>query len=379
MTNHFRCLPLSGFIVCAALLTGCDGQENPQQHAQAPQVSVHIVKSAPLAVKTELPGRTDAYRVAEVRPQVSGIILHRNFTEGSDVKAGESLYQIDPATYQAAYDNAKGELVKAQAAANIAHLTVKRYVPLVGTQYVSKQEYDQAVATAQQADASVVAAKAGVESARINLAYTKVTSPINGRIGKSSVTEGALVTNGQSTALATVQQFDPIYVDVTQSSSDFMRLKQQTSLQKGDTSSVELLMENGQPYPLKGTLQFSDVTVDESTGSITLRALFPNPQHMLLPGMFVRARIDEGTQPDAILVPQQGVTRTPRGDATVLVVNDKNQVESRTVVAPQAIGDRWLITEGLKNGDRVIISGLQKVRPGVTVVAIPDTAATPAS
>ncbi|WP_368766863.1 efflux RND transporter periplasmic adaptor subunit [Enterobacter hormaechei] len=379
MTNHFRCLPLSGFIVCAALLTGCDGQENPQQHAQAPQVSVHIVKSAPLAVTTELPGRTDAYRVAEVRPQVSGIILHRNFTEGSDVKAGESLYQIDPATYQAAYDNAKGELVKAQAAANIAHLTVKRYVPLVGTQYVSKQEYDQAVATAQQADASVVAAKAGVESARINLAYTKVTSPINGRIGKSSVTEGALVTNGQATALATVQQLDPIYVDVTQSSSDFMRLKQQTSLQKGGTSSVELLMENGQPYPLKGTLQFSDVTVDESTGSITLRALFPNPQHMLLPGMFVRARIDEGTQPDAILVPQQGVTRTPRGDATVLVVNEKNQVESRTVVAPQAIGDRWLITEGLKNGDRVIISGLQKVRPGVTVVAIPDTAATPAS
>ncbi|EJB6974505.1 efflux RND transporter periplasmic adaptor subunit [Enterobacter hormaechei] len=379
MTNHFRCLPLYGFIVCAALLTGCDGQENPQQHAQAPQVSVHIVKSAPLAVTTELPGRTDAYRVAEVRPQVSGIILHRNFTEGSDVKAGESLYQIDPATYQAAYDNAKGELVKAQAAANIAHLTVKRYVPLVGTQYVSKQEYDQAVATAQQADASVVAAKAGVESARINLAYTKVTSPINGRIGKSSVTEVALVTNGQSTALATVQQLDPIYVDVTQSSSDFMRLKQQTSLQKGDTSSVELLMENGQPYPLKGTLQFSDVTVDESTGSITLRALFPNPQHMLLPGMFVRARIDEGTQPDAILVPQQGVTRTPRGDATVLVVNEKNQVESRTVVAPQAIGDRWLITEGLKNGDRVIISGLQKVRPGVTVVAIPDTAATPAS
>lgn len=379
MTNHFRCLPLSGFIVCAALLTGCDGQENPQQHAQAPQVSVHIVKSAPLAVTTELPGRTDAYRVAEVRPQVSGIILHRNFTEGSDVKAGDSLYQIDPATYEAAYDNAKGELVKAQAAANIAHLTVKRYVPLVGTQYVSKQEYDQAVATAQQADASVVAAKAGVESARINLAYTKVTSPINGRIGKSSVTEGALVTNGQATALATVQQLDPIYVDVTQSSSDFMRLKQQTSLQKGDTSSVELLMENGQPYPLKGTLQFSDVTVDESTGSITLRALFPNPQHMLLPGMFVRARIDEGTQPDAILVPQQGVTRTPRGNATVLVVNDKNQVESRTVVAPQAIGDRWLITEGLKNGDRVIISGLQKVRPGVTVVAIPDTAATPAS
>ena len=230
---------LAGFIVCAVLLSGCDGQENQQQHPQAPQVTVHIVKSAPLAVTTELPGRTDAFRVAEVRPQVSGIILRRNFTEGSDVKAGDSLYQIDPATYQAAYDNAKGELAKAQAAANIAHLTVKRYLPLVGTQYVSKQEYDQAVATAQQADASVVAAKAGVESARINLAYTKVTSPVEGRIGKSSVTEGALVTNGQAAALATVQQLDPMYVDVTQSSSDFMRLKQ-TSLQKGDTaSSVE--------------------------------------------------------------------------------------------------------------------------------------------
>jgi multidrug efflux system membrane fusion protein len=379
MTLHFRLLPLSGLIVAAALLAGCDGQGDQQQHPQSPQVSVYTVKSAPLAVTTELPGRTDAFRVAEVRPQVSGIILRRNFTEGSDVKAGDSLYQIDPATYQAAYDNAKGELAKAQAAANIAHLTVKRYVPLVGTQYVSKQEYDQAVATAQQADASVVAAQAGVESARINLAYTKVTSPIEGRIGKSSVTEGALVTNGQATALATVQQLDPIYVDVTQPSSDFMRLKQ-SSLQKGDGSStVELLMENGQPYPLKGTLQFSDVTVDESTGSITLRAIFPNPEHMLLPGMFVRARIDEGVQPDAILVPQQGVTRTPRGDATVLVVNDKNQVESRTVVAPQAIGDRWLITEGLKNGDRVIVSGLQKARPGTTVVATPDTTANTAS
>lgn len=378
MTIHFRLLPLSGFIVCAALLSGCDGQDGQQQHAQAPAVSVYTVKSAPLSVTTELPGRTDAYRVAEVRPQVSGIVLRRNFTEGGDVNAGDSLYQIDPATYQAAYDSAKGDLAKAQAAARIAHLTVKRYVPLVGTQYVSKQEYDQAVATAQQADASVTAAQAAVESARINLAYTKVTSPISGRIGKSSVTEGALVTNGQATALATVQQLDPIYVDVTQSSSDFMHLKQ-SSLQKGDGGgSVQLLMENGQPYPLKGTLQFSDVTVDESTGSITLRAIFPNPQHMLLPGMFVRARIDEGTQPDAILVPQQGVTRTPRGDATVMVVNDKNQVESRTVVAPQAVGDRWLVTEGLKNGDRVIVSGLQKVRPGVTVVATPDTSATPA-
>ena len=379
MTKHARFFLLPSFIlISAALIAGCNDKGEEKAHVGEPQVTVHIVKTAPLEVKTELPGRTNAYRIAEVRPQVSGIVLNRNFTEGSDVQAGQSLYQIDPATYQANYDSAKGELAKAQAAANIAHLTVKRYLPLVGTQYVSKQEYDQAVATAQQADASVVAAKAGVESARINLAYTKVTSPVDGRIGKSSVTEGALVTNGQAAALATVQLLDPIYVDVTQSSNDFMRLKQ-TSLQKGDTaSSVELLMENGQPYPLKGTLQFSDVTVDESTGSITLRAIFRNPQHLLLPGMFVRARIDEGTQPDAILVPQQGVTRTPRGDATVLVVNDKNQVEPRTVVAPQAIGDRWLVTEGLKNGDRVIVSGLQKVRPGVTVVATPDITTTPA-
>jgi len=375
MTPNFRFLPLSGFIIGAALLVGCDDHAGQAKQPPTPQVVVHVVKSAPLEVTTELPGRTDAYRVAEVRPQVSGIVLKRNFTEGSDVKAGESLYQIDPASYQAAFDSASGELAKAQAAASIAHLTVKRYLPLVGTQYVSKQEYDQSVANARQADASVIAAKAAVETARINLAYTKVTSPISGRIGKSSVTEGALVANGQATALATVQQLDPIYVDVTQSSNDFMRLKQ-SSLQTGEgTRSVQLLMENGQPYPLKGSLQFSDVTVDESTGSITLRAIFPNPQHILLPGMFVRARINEGTQPHAILVPQQGVTRTPRGDASVMVVNSKNQVEARNVVAPQAIGDQWLITDGLQEGDRVIISGLQKVRPGVVVVATPDTAA----
>lgn len=379
MTTHFRLLPLSGFIVCATLLTGCDGSDNPKQSAQAPQVTVYVVKSAPLAVTTELPGRTDAFRVAEVRPQVSGIVLRRNFTEGSDVTAGDSLYQIDPATYKAAYDSAKGELAKAEAAANIAHLTVKRYEPLVGTQYISRQEYDQAVANARQADASVIAAQASVETARINLAYTKVSSPINGRIGKSSVTEGALVTNGQAAALATVQQLDPIYVDVTQSSNDFMHLKQSRLQKNEDTSSVQLLMENGQPYPLKGTLQFSDVTVDESTGSITLRAVFPNPQHSLLPGMFVRARIDEGIQPDAILVPQQGVTRTPRGDATVLVVNGKEQVELRNVIASQAIGDSWLIAEGLKDGDRVIVSGLQKIHPGATVVAVSDSAVKTAS
>ncbi|EML2228199.1 TPA: efflux RND transporter periplasmic adaptor subunit [Klebsiella aerogenes] len=375
MTSHARVSLLSSLIISALLLTGCDNSGDQQAQPQAPQVSVHVVHSEPLSVTTELPGRTSAFRVAEVRPQVSGIILKRNFVEGSDIKAGESLYQIDPATYQAAWNSAKGDEAKAEAAAAIAHLTVKRYVPLLGTQYISQQEYDQAVATARQADADVVAAKAAVESARINLAYTKVTSPIDGRIGKSTVTEGALVTNGQADAMATVQQLDPIYVDVTESSNDFMRLKQE-SLQRGDDSkSVQLIMENGQPYSLKGSLQFSDVTVDESTGSITLRAVFPNPQHTLLPGMFVRARIDEGVNPQAILVPQQGVTRTPRGDATVMIVNAQNRVENREVTAAQAIGDKWLITGGLQNGDKVIVSGLQKVRPGITVKTTEDTAA----
>ena len=375
MTSHARIILLSSLIISATLLSGCDNSGDQQAHAPTPQVIVHIVNNAPLSITTELPGRTSAFRVAEVRPQVSGIILKRNFVEGSDIEAGQSLYQIDPATYQAAYDSAKGDASKAEAAAAIAHLTVKRYVPLLGTKYISQQDYDQAVATARQADADVMAAKAAVESARINLAYTKVTSPITGRIGKSSVTEGALVTNGQAEAMATVQQLDPIYVDVTQSSSDFMRLKQE-SLQQGEgAKSVQLLMENGQPYALKGSLQFSDVTVDESTGSITLRALFPNPQHTLLPGMFVRARIDEGVNPSAMLVPQQGVTRTPRGDATVLLVNDKNQVEIRNVVAAQAVGDQWLVTSGLKAGEKVIVSGLQKVHPGVTVKAEEDTAA----
>lgn len=381
MTKHARFSLLPSFIIfSAALLAGCNGQGDTQAHPGEPQVTIDVVETAPLAITTELPGRTSAFRIAEVRPQVSGIVLKRNFTEGSDVEAGQSLYQIDPATYQADYDSAKGELAKSEAAAAIAHLTVKRYVPLVGTKYISQQEYDQAIADARQSDAAVVAAKAAVESARINLAYTKVTSPISGRIGKSNVTEGALVTNGQSTELATVQQLDPIYVDVTQSSNDFMRLRQsveQGSLHKDSASStVELVMENGQVYPLKGTLQFSDVTVDESTGSITLRAVFPNPQHSLLPGMFVRARIDEGVQPNAILVPQQGVTRTPRGDAMVMVVNDKSQVEARNVVAAQAIGDKWLISEGLKPGDKVIVSGLQKARPGVKVKATTDAPTT---
>ncbi|BCU56688.1 MexE family multidrug efflux RND transporter periplasmic adaptor subunit [Enterobacter kobei] len=329
------------------------------------------LKSEPLQITTELPGRTSAYRIAEVRPQVSGIILKRNFTEGSDIKAGDSLYQIDPATYQASYESAKGDLAKAQAAAKIAQVTLNRYQKLIGTNYISQQDLDTAQADAMQANAAVVAAKAAVETARINLAYTKVTSPISGRIGKSAVTEGALVQNGQTTALATVQQLDPIYVDVTQSSNDFLRLKQElengTLKQENGKAKVELIASNGEKLPQTGTLEFSDVTVDQTTGSITLRAIFPNPNQSLLPGMFVRARLEEGVNPNALLVPQQGVTRTPRGDASVMVVGEGDKVEQRQITATQAIGDKWLVTDGLKTGDRVIVTGLQKVRPGAQV------------
>ncbi|MBU9811198.1 efflux RND transporter periplasmic adaptor subunit [Rahnella sp. C60] len=374
-------LMLSGSLA----LTGCNDKEAQQGAPQAPQVGVVTLKTEPLNVTTELPGRTAAFRIAEVRPQVSGIILKRNFVEGSDIKAGTSLYQIDPATYQAAYDSAKGDLVKAQANAQISRLTVTRYKPLLGTSYISKQDYDTAVATAAQADAAVVSAKAAVESARINLAYTKVTSPISGRIGKSSVTEGALVSNGQTNALATVQQLDPIYVDVTQSSNDFLRLKQELadgSLKQTDgKAQVKLLMDNGKEYSQPGTLEFSDVTVDETTGSITLRAIFPNPNDALLPGMFVRARLDEGVNNNALLVPQQGITRNPRGDATAMVIGADNKVELRTVTTTQAIGDKWVVTEGLKSGDKVIVTGLQKIKPGVQVTAqeVDQNAAAPAT
>lgn len=360
-------LMLSGGFV----LTGCDDQQNQQQGAQAPEVGIVTLKSEPLQITTELPGRTLAYRIAEVRPQVSGIILKRNFKEGSNVEAGVSLYQIDPAPYQASYESAKGDLAQAQAQANIAQVTLNRYKKLLGTQYISQQDYDDAQAQAQQTSAAVVAAKAAVETARINLAYTKVTSPISGRIGKSSVTEGALVTNGQSNALATVQQLDPIYVDVTQSSNDFLRLKQElangTLKQENGKAKVELVTNDGNKYSQSGTLEFSDVSVDQTTGSITLRAIFPNPDMTLLPGMFVRAKLEEGIRPDAILVPQQGVARTPRGDATVMVVGEGDKVEVRQITAAQAIGDKWLVTDGLKTGDRVIITGLQKVRPGAQV------------
>ncbi|KAJ9433957.1 MULTISPECIES: efflux RND transporter periplasmic adaptor subunit [Enterobacterales] len=374
MNKNRGLAPLAAVLMLSGsfLLTGCDDNKSQQAaQQQPPEVGVVTLKNEPLQITTELPGRTSAFRVAEVRPQVSGIILKRNFVEGSDVKAGQSLYQIDPATYQAAYDSAKADLAQAEANARVAQLTITRYKPLLGTKYISQQDYDTAAGTAAQTAAAAQAARANVETARINLAYTKVTSPISGRIGKSSVTEGALVSNGQTTALATVQQLDPMYVDVTQSSDEFLRLRAELEsgqLKQNDgKANVTLLMQNGNAYPQTGTLEFSDVSVDETTGSITLRAIFPNPDNRLLPGMFVRARLDEGTNPTALLVPQQGVTRTPTGQATAMVVGADNKVESRNITANQAFGDKWLVTEGLKAGDRVITTGIQRAKPGAQV------------
>ncbi|XBS70847.1 efflux RND transporter periplasmic adaptor subunit [Acerihabitans sp. KWT182] len=377
MIKNRGILPLAAVLMLSGsfVLVGCDNKDAKQagNQQQAPEVNVVTVKKQTLNVTTDLPGRTAAFRVAEVRPQVAGIILKRNFVEGSDVQAGMSLYQIDPATYQASYDNANGALAQAVANAGIAKVTVDRYKKLLPTNFVSKQDYDTAVATMRQDDAAVVAAKATLESARINLAYTRVTSPISGRIGKSAYTEGALVTTEQTTAMATVQQLDPMYVDVTQSSNDFLRLRQElangTLRQQNGKATVRLLMEDGSLYAQSGTLEFSDVTVDETTGSITLRAIFPNPQHSLLPGMFVRARLDEGVNDGALLVPQQGITHDPRGNATAMVVGPDNKVALRQITAPQAIGDQWLVTAGLQEGDRVIVTGLQKVRPGAQVTA----------
>lgn len=376
MNNLGRIRPLA--VLCllsgSVVFAGCDSGKNAASGQPAlPDVNVVKLSTAPLNMTSELPGRTSALRVAEVRPQVSGIIQKRLFTEGSDVTAGQALYQIDPAPYQATLDNALGALAQAEASARIAVTTVNRYRPLTGTHYISQQDFDQAQATAQQAQAAMVAAKAAVKSARINLGYTRVTSPISGRIGRSSVTEGALVQNAQTTALATVQQLDTLYVDVTQSGDEFLRLRQEMSggqlRQVEGKAEVTVLLSDGSAYAPKGSLEFSDVTVDETTGSITLRALLPNPQYRLLPGMFVRARLEEGVAPSALLVPQVAITRNPRGDATALVVGTDNKVALKNVITGKAFGDQWQVLSGLAAGERVVVSGVQKVKPGDVVSA----------
>ena len=373
-------------MVAAALaLAGCKPAA-PQAPPKMPPQEVGVVNIAPRTVEliTELPGRTTAYRVAEVRPQVSGVILKRLFTEGSEVKEGEQLYQIDPATYQAAFESASAAVAKAEAAADIAHLMVERRKKLAATDVISKEAYDDVVASLKMADAGVAAAKATLETARIDLEYTKVMSPISGRIGRSSVTEGALVTARQPTALATVQQLDPIYVDITQSSTELLRLQREVAAGHiktidGGHATATLSFEDGSPYPHEGKIQFAEVSVDEDTASVTLRAVFPNPEAQLLPGMFVRAKVSEGVRENAILVPQKGVTRNPRGEPTALVVGPDNTVEQRVLKIDRSFGDQWLVNSGINPGDRVIIEGVQKTAPGREVTPVEIAPAAPAA
>jgi membrane fusion protein (multidrug efflux system) len=333
---------------------------------------VVTVKPQPVAITTELPGRTSSYRVAEVRPQVSGVLLKRLFVEGSEVKVGQPLYQIDPAPFQASYDSAKATLEHAQAELTTAKLLEERYRPLVEVNAVSRQQYDNSVASALQARADMASGKAAVETARINLAYTHVLSPIAGRTSRSAVTEGALVTANQSAALVTVTQLDPIYIDVTQPATVLLRLQRELEagqlVNRGDNAAaVGLKLEDGSEYGREGSLQFSEVTVDQSTGSVTLRAEFPNPGHLLLPGMFVRARIQEGVRQQALLVPERGVSHDQRGEPVALIVGAGNKVEQRTLQTDRVVGDQWLVVGGIKSGDRVVVSGVQQAHPGVEV------------
>jgi len=335
-----------------------------------------VLTLRPMAVTltTELPGRVTAFRVAEIRPQVSGVILHRAFEEGATVRAGQLLYQIDPAPYEASLASARASLAKARAALVTDQLMVSRYRPLAAAQAVSRQDLYNAVATAGQAEADVQAGLASVRSAEINLAYTRITSPITGRSGRSSVTEGALVTADQTTSLVTITQLDPIYVDATQPSTTLLQLRADRAaggldVTTADTAPVHLILPDDSDYKVPGKLQFSEVTVDQTTGSVTLRAIFANPHAVLLPGLFVRQRIEEGVVPDAIMVPQQAVTRTPRGEASVLLVDAAAKVSVRAITASRAIGAYWLVSKGLHEGDRVVVEGTQKARPGAVVHA----------
>lgn len=395
-------LPLVGLLLGTMLMGGCKGKPAGGPPPMGPpEVGVISVTTQPVTLTMELPGRTAPHLIAEVRPQVGGLIRERLFTEGSEVKAGQVLYQIEPASYQAALASAQANLARAKtdktsaeaalvrAEANAAPLRLKaqRYKELVAINAVSTQDYDDVVAALQQAEAGIQSAQAAIQgaaasiqgaeaaltTAQINLAYTKVTAPISGRIGKSTVTTGALVTTNQTQPLATIQQLDPIYVDLSQTSAE--RLKMLGNLaggkKGGDQARLKLLLEDGSAYPEEGTLKFSDVTVEPSTGSVSLRAIFPNPKQLLLPGMFVRGLVQEGAREQAILVPQRGVTRNPAGAAMVMLVGAGDKVEPRVIKVERTIGENWLVNEGLKVGDRVILEGLQKARPGTQVKAVP--------
>ncbi len=364
-----------GVIVVGLITSGCGSRQAAPQPG-LPEVAVVTINPERVVLTTELPGRTSAYFVAEIRPQVNGIVQERLFNEGSDVKAGSVLYRIDPAPYQAAYNNAVAALAKSEANLPPIRLKAERYRELIAVKAISQQDFDNAIAALKQAEADIDYSKAAVESARINLAYTRITAPISGRIGKSNVTVGALATAYQGSPFATIQQLDPIYVDATQSSANLLQLKRNIAAGriKGtgpDQARVKLLLEDGTPYPQEGTLKFSEVTVDPSTGSFILRMVFPNSKHILLPGMYVRAIVQEGVVDRAIVVPQQGVSRDPKGNPVALVVDGSGKVEQRMITVARAMGDRWLVSEGLNQGDRLIVEGSQRVRPGASVKAVP--------
>ncbi len=372
-----------GVLLVPVLLGGCKRQPQaaaPPAGAMVAEVAAVTVTPQKVELTTELPGRTHPYLVAEIRPQVNGLIQKRLFTEGADVKAGEVLYQIDPAPFQAVLNTAEAALNRSQASLPSIRARVERYKGLLDDRAVSRQDYDDATSALNQAEADIQYWKAMAETARINLGYTRVTAPISGRIGRSTVTDGALVTAYQPVALATIQQLDPIYVDVTQSTAELLRLNRR--LQDGrlnrdgtNQNKVKLILEDGTTYPQEGTLQFRDVTVDPTTGSSILRIIFPNSDRVLLPGMFVRAVVKEGIHDQAILVPQQAVARDMKGNPITLIVGSEDKVQLRALTLDRTIGDQWLVSTGLNSGDRVIVEGIQKVRPGAPVkVSAPATA-----
>ncbi len=364
-----------GLSAAVALLLVACGKEDAGP-PPPPEVSVITLAPRSISITDQLPGRTTAFRVAEVRPQVTGIVQKRLFTEGTEVKSGEQLFQIDAGSYRAALSSAEAALKRAEAQAVTAKLLEERYAPLMAVNAVSKQENDEAIAARARADADIASARAQVDTARINVVYTQLLAPISGRIGRAQVTEGALVTSGQETPLATVQQLDPIYVDITQSSTEMLRLQRQLAsgalLKTNDNEAeVGLTLEDGSMYAERGRLKVSEVSVDPSTGSVVLRAVFPNPKRELLPGMFVRATLTRGTRAAALLVPQRGVMHNPRGEATVMVVGADDKVVERVVTADRAINGEWLITAGLVPGERVVLDGLQKIKPGSAVRTVP--------
>jgi len=367
--RHSRFLVLP--IALSLALVACKGGEAPQQGGPG-QVSVVTLKPAPVTLKRELAGRANGYQVAEVRPQVSGIVAKRLFTEGSLVKEGQPLYQLDDAAYRAQANSARAQLARAQASANAARLAARRSSERVKSRVISVQDDENAQAAWKQADADVLAARAALDAANVTLGYARITAPISGQIGKSSVTQGALVSAGQATPLATINQLDPIYIDVSQSSAELLQLRREMAegrLQGASELPVEIVLEDGSTFAHKGTLEFSEVSVDPSTGSYGLRVRVENPEHVLMPGMFVRAVVGSGVRPDGLLVPMQGIARDAKGNTSAMVVDDEGKVAVRQVVVSRTVGDKWLVESGLKAGDKVIVEGLQKIGPGMPVQA----------